>query len=162
MKKPHHPYRPLRLWQLGAVAAIVVFVTTSADGNAPAGQYAYTMTDATVTDTKTKLVWQRSPSTAAMTNPQAATYCAGIGTTLGGAGWRVPTMKELMTIADYSQSTPPLIDKTAFPATPSSDFWSSTPFGTNTANPTAWSFDFGTGFTYGTATPNMLSVRCVR
>lgn len=41
-------------------------------------------------------------------------------------GWRVPNLKELATITERS-CVRPAINETLFPATPSDDFWSSTP-----------------------------------
>jgi hypothetical protein len=99
---------------------------TSADANAPAGRYV--LTAGTVQDTKTGLTWQRTVPSATYDWDGAKTYCAStVSTSLGGTGWRLPTLKELQTIVDYTQATAPLIDSTAFPSTPSTWFWSSSP-----------------------------------
>jgi hypothetical protein len=94
---------------LGALAIIAVALPTSADASAPAGRYVVTnggTGNGTVYDTKTKLTWQQTVSSTTYTWADAKTYCAGVGTSLGGTGWRLPTLKELQTIVDYSQSNP--------------------------------------------------------
>jgi len=153
---------------LGAVSIVVVALTTSADASAPAGRYQVTGggTDAgtgngTVYDTKTKLTWQQTVPSTTYTWANAKTYCgsAAVSTSLGGTGWRLPTLKELQTIVDYSQSNPS-IDSTAFPSTPGNVFWSSSPLAGSSSN--AWSVDFGYGYTGNVVVSNPRYVRCVR
>ena len=138
---------------LGAVAIIAVTSPTSADANAPAGRYVVTAGGTghgTVQDTKTGLIWQQTvTSTSAAYNwAGAKTYCAStaVSTSLGGTGWRLPTLKELQTIVDYTQATAPIIDSTAFPSTPASGFWSSSPLAGSSSN--AWFVHFSNGNTY--------------
>jgi hypothetical protein len=143
---------------LGAVALVAVFLNTTAVASAPAGQY--TLTSATVFDTKTKLTWERVALGTPMTWADAKTYCGSASTSarLGGSGWRLPTIKELYTILDHSQN--PAIDTNAFPSTPAGGFWSSTTF---TANPPdMWYADFSSGDLVFSAPTNALFVRCVR
>jgi hypothetical protein len=152
----------------GVLAIIVVTLPTSAGANAPAGQYVVTAGgtgNGTVYDTKSRLTWQQTASSTMYTWVDAKTYCAGVGASLGGTGWRLPTLKELQSLVDYSQSTGPMIDPNAFPATSRSFFWSATPF-----NPPseAWGVNFDLGIT-GTgvvseepAPPLARPVRCVR
>jgi hypothetical protein len=84
-----------------------------------------------------------------------------VGTSLGGTGWRLPTIKELQSIVDLSQTAAPYIDPTAFPSTPSNYFWSSSPLAGSSSD--AWNVSFGNGATYGTAVSGSYSyVRCVR
>jgi hypothetical protein len=111
---------------VAAVVVVVIALTTEADASAPAGRY--TIGGGTVYDTKTKLTWQQASPSTKYGWTDAKSYCAGLGATLGGTGWRLPTIKELLTIVDYSSQVDPLIDATAFPATPQiAAFLSSTP-----------------------------------
>jgi hypothetical protein len=56
---------------------------------------------------------------------EARDLCAGLGATLGGEGWRVPTVKELLTVVDHSRSNPS-IDTAAFPSFSPSQYWTAT------------------------------------
>ena len=114
-------------------------------------------------DTKSKLTWQQTVSATLMTWAAAKTYCAGVGSTLGGTGWRLPTIKELQSLLDYTQTAAPLIDSTAFPGTSASGaasfFWSSTPG----ASSFAWELGFNSGGRSGTSNvADTNAVRCVR
>ena len=64
--------------------------------------------------------------------------------TLGG-GYRLPTAKELLTLIDFSR-TSPAIDTSlgAFPDTPPEPFWTATPLQGSTVT-SAWFIDFATG-----------------
>jgi formylglycine-generating enzyme required for sulfatase activity len=147
--KPHVPRF------VAEVAVIVVALTASADANAPAGRY--TTASGTVYDTKTKLTWQQEVPSGTYSWADARTYCAGLN--LNGTGWRLPTCKELQTIVDDSQANPS-IDTTAFPSTPASWFWSSSPLaGSSSA---AWGVDFYFGDTGEFDVSNIFNVRCVR
>lgn len=143
---------------LGAAALILVAGPTAAD--APAGRYTFGTGAAsgTVYDTKTKLTWQRAVPATQYGWTAAKSTCAGLS--LNGAGWRVPTIGELLSIVDFSQPAGPYVDPTAFPGTPADVFWCSTPVaGDSTA---AWSVFFDTGFAYGTTRSTPIYVRCVR
>ena len=140
---------------LAAVALVVVALTASADANAPAGRY--TTTGGTVYDTKTKLTWQQAVAPGTYTWAGAKSYCAGLN--LGGTGWRLPTIKELQTIVDDSQ-TNPSIDTTAFPSTPADWFWSSSPLAGSSSY--AWSVHFYDGVASNFGVSDTYYVRCVR
>ncbi len=72
--------------------------------------------DGTVTDTVTKLIWQQA--TASNVTPAAAvTTCSGLSIGSHTSGWRVPTVKELVSTVDYESATAPMIDTAAFPGT---------------------------------------------
>ena len=141
--------------------AIVIFGVllvsiAPARGAAPAGRY--TVSAGTVYDMKTKLTWQQSVTPTTYTFSDATNYCAALSVTLGGAGWRLPTIKELQTIVDYSQADAPWIDRTAFPSTPVHYFWSAT---AEAGTTTHWVLDFSVG---GIQLPGMSTsnnVRCV-
>jgi hypothetical protein len=150
-----------RLPMLGALAAAAWLACASAEGAAPSGRYSYPPAGGTVYDTKTKLTWQRTAPTAGYTWADAATYCgsATVSGTLGGAGWRVPTVKELQSLIDSSQPAPPFADRTAFPDA-AGVFWTSTLLaGTPSA---AWVVLFNSGGTLTGLLSAVPRVRCVR
>jgi formylglycine-generating enzyme required for sulfatase activity len=143
---------------VGAILAATLALTFPARASAPPGRY--TVSGGTVLDTKTKLTWQQQTPTTLYTWADAKTYCAGLGGTLGGSGWRLPTIRELVTLIDYSQGTPPVIDTTTFPGTPVADFWSSSPQAGSSTN--VWEVWFYFGNPRVSATTSTLNVLCVR
>ena len=90
--------RPLAFFLL---ATLAICVASPAHAAAPAGHYVVSGAG-TVLDTKSKLTWQQAGSLG--TFAEAKAYCAQLGSTLGGAGWRLPTFKELLTLLDLSQT----------------------------------------------------------
>lgn len=121
----------------------------------------YTAATATVTDNITGLMWQRS--ILGTTKRQwAFAQAACDSLTLGGfSDWSLPTVNELRSLLDQTAIAGPAIDQTAFPGTPSGDFWSSTPDVANSAF--AWWVDSTGGMTGAfskTAFTNYY--RCVR
>jgi hypothetical protein len=80
-----------------------------------------------VLDKETGLVWERSPSTTTMTWVGAVIYAYELS--LGGRnGWRLPTVEELESLVDPTQSNPSLPSGHPFQNVQSSHFWSSTTF----------------------------------
>lgn len=67
--------------------------------------------DGTATDTATGLMWVTVDSGSAMTWEEALAYAEGL-TTAGHADWRLPNIKELQSIADYTRAPDPT-DSTA-------------------------------------------------
>ncbi len=117
--------------------------------------------DGTVTDSNTGLMWQQATSDSQMTWEQAISWCENLELA-GYSDWRLPNIKELASIVDYSTYRP-AINETYFPGTMSSSYWSST----------TWSYAFGTSnvwrinFEYGNDAPdsnksNANYVRAVR
>ena len=100
----------------------------------------------TVTDNRTGLIWQQTPTTNNYAWADVKTQCAGIGATLGGNGWRVPTFKELQTLIDYSRYNPSL-DLVAFPNALSAQasFWSASPYAGPNTPPVGWTISFYDG-----------------
>ena len=149
----------LHLFGAGALFAVLA-PTAMARTMVPEARY--TTTANTVFDSKTKLIWQRDRANAQLYDWSGAKdYCtsAEMATILGGAG-RLPTMKELMTIVDYSRFAP-AIDPDAFPATPTSPFWSSSLL-VFTQSTQAWTVTFLDGRNASSGVTSRLSVRCVR
>ena len=113
-----------------------------------------------VRDTLTQLVWQQQVSSARMKWADAQTYCSS-----AGSGFRLPTVKELISLLDLtltSEPMKPMIDQTAFPGTPADYFWTSSPdaYGSGFA----WIVNFQ-GQGYSSSTSSVLNgqmVRCVR
>jgi len=104
--------------------------------------------DGTVTDQKSKLIWQRcsmgynsdavcsDDGTAANNTANwadALAYCNTLS--LAGRSWRLPSINELKSIVDETRSNP-TIDTVAFPATAPESYWSSTTYAV--ATNTAW------------------------
>ena len=79
----------------------------------------------TVTDIKTGLMWQQATAPGGgYTWAEAMEYCKNIS--LGGhSDWRLPTIKELVSIVDFGRFEPS-INTDYFPDTKASYYWSST------------------------------------
>jgi hypothetical protein len=142
---------------LGSVV-VTLAVATLSHAAAPAGRY--TVSTGTVVDTRTKLTWQRNASTSTFAWADAKGACASVGASLGGTGWRLPTLKELMTLVDFTQSTSPFIDATAFQGALDGIFWTSTA-STSPAN-TAWAVSFDAPATGAYDVTDPYPVLCVR
>ena len=61
--------------------------------------------DGTITDNVTGLIWTQDISSYSMTWSDASSYCESL-TTGGYTDWRLPTVKELWSIRDFSQGWP--------------------------------------------------------
>ena len=146
--------KPCNLRISALFIAVAATAATAASAAVPAGRYTFPATG-TVLDTKTKLTWQQAPATGTFSWASAKTYCAA----QVPVGWRLPTVKELETLVDDSR-VGPAIDPTAFPATPSSAFWSSS---TVAGQPgLAWEVIFYYGNTDTGDATHPFNVRCVR
>ncbi len=149
----------------------------------------YTLSDdeAVVEDINTGLQWEREPSSAQYTFGEAADYCADRDTG-GHADWRLPTIKELYSIADFDgslveddvASSTPYLDQDYFnfeyatPMTFATQYWSSTTYDVNKvggspddagAYDAAFGFNFADGHikAYGIDDDQPgLFIRCVR
>jgi hypothetical protein len=121
--------------------------------------------DDTVTQSNTGLMWAKC------SEGQSGTNCTGAATTmnwsaaltaannsnLGGySDWRLPNIKELQALVDYNRYLP-AIDSNYFPNTPSSWFWSGSPYAGY-----AWYVDFSYGNADDHYRYNTYSVRLVR
>lgn len=150
---------------LGCAAMIAVVFAASRRGisSAPPGRYTIPG-DGTVYDNKTKLTWQQATQPV-QTQSVAIASCRSVS--LPGSGWRLPTIKELHTLIDFSASAPPYIDQTAFPGTPSTNsaaYWSSSAQAGNPAGSAAmgWTVYFSSPVTMFNPTNVGAYVRCVR
>lgn len=86
--------------------------------------------DGTITDMATGLMWVKVGNGPGCNNGVALAWSAAIAFCEGlnfaeHTDWRLPNIKELASIIDYSQKTP-AIDLSFFPNTVSGDYWSGT------------------------------------
>jgi hypothetical protein len=145
-----------------AIAMGTLLIGGASNADAPPGRYTIittnTIAGGAVADTRTGLTWQRTVPVSTYTWNQAVAYCPTLGT-----GWRTPSIKELMTIVDFTKAMP-AIDVAAFPGTPSERFWSSSMW--VGAASSAWNVDFSEGKTKSSDAGSQLTfanrVRCVR
>jgi hypothetical protein len=155
--------KPSRLAIVAAVAVgllgVVVLafgIGRRAGGGAGAGVRGYAgrfeLTEATVRDTKTSLVWQRAPAVGAVDWAAAKAYCAR-----QGGGFRLPDITELEGLLAVYELSPPL-DAASFTATPVDVFWSSTQPSTGVAAV----MHFSTGRRATSVTSGRNRVRCVK
>ncbi|MBP6857614.1 MAG: DUF1566 domain-containing protein [Candidatus Pacebacteria bacterium] len=136
--------------------------------------------DATITDSATGLMWQKcsdgqtgldcsggsaigvlfddGDGDLGITHQPAINYCDSLSLATH-SDWRLPNVKELMSIVDYGRVNP-AIDPTYFPATQSGFYWSSTAY-ENSAN-NAWLVHFSDGSVYSVTMNSNYFVRCVR
>ena len=100
--------------------------------------YSYSADGSEVTDSTTGLIWRRCAEgmawsgstctgTAATYTHEGALQRAASEATASKA-WRVPNVMELSSITKLGEAVNPSIDITAFPGTPSSWFWTSSPY----------------------------------
>jgi hypothetical protein len=83
----------------------------------------FTESGGVVRDAKTGLSWQRNIDAVDRSASEAATYCSSMA-----GGFRLPTRAELESIADLTVREPSAIDQSAFPGTPGTWFWTSSPY----------------------------------
>jgi hypothetical protein len=145
-----------------AIAFMSVLGQYSGSANAASSVNAYryvtgTGTQAgTVTDKTTNLMWQQGTDGPHVWE-NAISVCEG--KSLGGfVDWRLPNVKELISIADMTRVYP-AIDAAYFPDTTALAYWSSTTVLANTS--WRWSVNFDSGEP-GISPLYSLSVRCVR
>ncbi len=112
----------------------------------------------TVRDLGTGLTWQRAVPESLLSFDAAQTYCAGL-TLAGKAGWRAPSLPELLSLIDDHAVDSPRIDRVAFPDTPGDAFWTSSYFGGTPGLSWQVYFDHGNGL-YGLPSATF-RVRCV-
>lgn len=106
-----------------------------------------------VEDRRTGLIWQRTIDQTQRSRSDAIVACSG-------AGWRLPTSKELATLIVYDMTadTEGLMDRDAFPKVPGTMFW-----GVDELQPgRGFAIDFASGARGAIDSTAKASVRCVR
>lgn len=115
-----------------------------------------------VTDTVTKLTWQLSVENSPVTWTFAQSYCEVLKLA-SHDDWRLPTAIELVSLVDFTQTSPnPTIDTYTFPNTPKDWFWTATPAVAPPSPASVWVVSFNTGHSSTSAKTDMYFVRCVR
>jgi len=110
-------------------------------------------------DTRTGLTWQdnRFVESERVTYTQAEKLCKELR--LGGKDdWRIPTIRELLSIIDYKKYDPAILD--GFSIGESSYYWSSTQYMGDPDK--VWGVDFKDGATDANGKAYDRRVRCVR
>jgi hypothetical protein len=133
--------RPIRLASMLLYAVFGAGAATYPAAVAKATGGPFKVTNDTVQDTATGLIWQRGSSPTTLTFSQATDYCAALE--LDGKKFRLPTIKELHTLVDESRIMP-AIDPTAFPKTDPAVYWSATQLATFPGS--VWAVSFSHGF----------------
>lgn len=144
-----------------AVSALVAMSSAHAEG-----RFVVSADGQEVTDTQTKLIWQRCT----VGQKWDGKTCAGKATKMSlrdakamGANatpaWHLPTKDELMSIVDKTAKKP-AIDKLAFPDTPANVFWAANPGSTD--NLTAWIVNFKNGKVFANTHNSKFYLRLVR
>lgn len=112
----------------------------------------FAINGAEVTDQRTGLVWARCSvgqswsGNTCTGSPSSVTHEAALQHAQSQSGWRLPNVKELASLADKGCQIP-AIDTTAFPATPVSWYWTSSPNVSDASY--AWGVNFSSGYVYG-------------
>jgi len=121
--------------------------------------------DGTITDNATGLEWVQDSTGAGCNNgtmlswTAAIAFCENLTFPAGGhTDWRLPNIKELMSIVDYSTYNPSL--NSIFTHPQSSYYWSSTTGANGTGS--AWVVGFNGGYVYGDVKTTTFYVRPVR
>ncbi len=156
-------------------------VASAGGDDSPNGRYRFVgRNQDIVEDTRTKLQWRRCSLgqtwTGATCAREATEYKWDEAQRIVPAGWRLPTKDELASLVYCSSGEPaywktasegckgaytsPTISITAFPNTPKSGFWSSSPYASYTYG--AWGVGFGSGNVYDYGKDYALYVRLVR
>ena len=135
-----------------------LLVGGSVHAKAKPGRYVVDTKGETVLDNATKLTWQRVVPGQPHNWQGAKDYCKSLP--LAGGGWKLPSVRQLRSIVDRAQKSPPAIDPTAFPNTPYDYFWSATAYSGSSSS--AWFVHFNNGGSYSLGVTDTYRVRCVR
>jgi hypothetical protein len=116
----------------------------------------------TVLDSKTNLEWQRSALEDKDRDWQEAlAYCEAL-THATKSDWRLPSIKELLTIVDETALEPPVVDAAAFGDSSATRYWSSTPALSFSSERFAFAVETAFGLTSDVKMTESAAARCVR
>ena len=146
-------------------------LSVAARGDAPLDQYlTFSPTSQSITDKQTSLVWLRTPvgtGLAMPSNPQLYAAALKLCTDVA-AGWRLPSVRELLSIVDEQphlehiagKDVQLFIDPNAFPKTTPERYLAASPDPSNEV----WWVDFGSGVSGASSTNESVTyaVRCVQ
>ncbi|MGK3993711.1 DUF1566 domain-containing protein [Sorangium sp. So ce1024] len=95
------------------------------DGNYEIAVPSYTERDGTVRDSVTRLIWEKPQESATFTFDAARVHCDALSAEQHGgvASWRLPTLRELVSVIDFGHTT---AFQDIFATTPGSVYWSAT------------------------------------
>ena len=155
-----------RVWSGFCVAACLLVAPLANAAEPPTSRFTLSADGQEVSDSQTKLVWQRCP----LGSKWDGKLCAGKPTKLSlvqakkandpsNSAWRMPTKDEFAALADRSKKKPKM-DIVAFPATPKGLYWALRP--ENDDNLNAWVVDFRNGKVHGNIRDARFFVRLVR
>jgi Protein of unknown function (DUF1566) len=143
------------------LAAVAVSFSIDPDAGADAPPGRYTASNGTVTDNETGLVWSQTEQPGGpWAWVDAQNQCP--------APWRVPTVQELRSIVDLTQTTAPTIDPSAFygptggSAPNAGGFWTSSPYLLEASLGYAYYVDFDNGGIDANVPTTPRGVRCVQ
>jgi len=106
-------------------------------------RFAFILNSDGILDRDTGLVWEQSPSMSTVNWPNAVSYCHYL-TKGHRMGWRLPSLEELQSLIDTTQSNPPLPPGHPFFGVQLAFYWSATDVYGFPVN--AWGVSFtGTG-----------------
>ena len=147
---------PLILFALSSTATAVTCNDSALQPvTAASDRYSVDSSNEVVTDNHTGLMWKlcsegQSGSDCATGSEQTYTWQGALQQAQNSAfagydDWRLPSIKELLTLVETCR-TNPSINTEIFPATRASYFWSSSPYALNSV--LAWRVDFGHGYSF--------------
>lgn len=167
----------LNFIQKTALASLACLLPVMGYAQCTTGQFTDN-NDGTVTDNETGLMWKKCTEGQSGQDPLTCMYgslnqfnwqealqraenvnAGTAGTNLNYTDWRVPNIKELASIAE-EQCDSPAINDSVFPDTPSSGFWSASPYAANADS--SWYVYFLDGSGSGNYKHSSYYVRLVR
>ncbi len=97
--------------------------------------------DGTITDNLTDLIWQKVPNVSTLAWEDALNYAEGLSLA-NNTNWRLPNIKELQSITDFT-TTNPAVNTAKFGISGTKKFWSSTSLPNQTTKAWFWDTQFG-------------------